>query len=167
MKGFCDYYLYKSSFRYPWESAQTGVEVTPDCCPETRENQQHISGDISFALRSYMAMTQNFTWLKRPQPNNLPIDMAVNIAKFWESRPTFNETKGKWEINGMYKSICSMLYASFKFKFQPIFFTTDIMPPDEYQGHISNSIYTNLIANYAVSTAKWLACLVDEGKNKF
>lgn len=41
------------------------------------------------------------------------------------------------------------------------------MPPDEYQGHISNSIYTNLIANYAVSTAKWLACLVDEGKNKF
>ena len=41
------------------------------------------------------------------------------------------------------------------------------MPPDEYQGHISNSIYTNLIANYAVSTAKWLACLVDECKNKF
>ena len=166
MKVLCDHYLYKS-FRYPWESAQTGVEVTPDCCPETRENQQHISGDISFALRSYMAMTQNFTWLKRPQPNNLPIDMAVNIAKFWESRPTFNETKGQWEINGMYKSICSMLYAFFKFKFHPIFFTTDIMPPDEYQGHISNSIYTNLIANYAVSTAKWLACLVDEGKNKF
>ena len=165
MKGFCDYYLYKSSFRYPWESAQTGVEVTPDCCPETRENQQHISGDISFALRSYMAMTQNFTWLKRPQPNNLPIDMAVNIAKFWESRPTFNETKGKWEINGMYKSISAVLF--FKFKFYAIFFTTDIMPPDEYQGHISNSIYTNLIANYAVSTAKWLACLVDEGKNKF
>lgn len=110
MKGFCDYYLYKSSFRYPWESAQTGVEVTPDCCPETRENQQHISGDISFALRSYMAMTQNFTWLKRPQPNNLPIDMAVNIAKFWESRPTFNETKGKWEINGMYKSMSAVCF---------------------------------------------------------
>ena len=46
-------------------------------------------------------MTQNFTWLQRPQPNNLPIDMAVEIAKFWESRPTFNETKGKWEINGI------------------------------------------------------------------
>ena len=110
MKGFCDYYLYKSSFRYPWESAQTGVEVTPDCCPETRENQQHISGDISFALRSYIAMTQNFTWLQRPQPNNLPIDMAVNIAKFWESRPTFNETKGKWEINGMYKSMSAVCF---------------------------------------------------------
>ena len=41
------------------------------------------------------------------------------------------------------------------------------MPPDEYQGHISNSIYTNLIANYAVNTAKWLACLVDEGKINF
>ena len=30
--------------RYPWESGFTGVEVTPDCCPETRDNQQHITG---------------------------------------------------------------------------------------------------------------------------
>lgn len=30
--------------RFPWESGFTGVEVTPDCCPETRDNQQHITG---------------------------------------------------------------------------------------------------------------------------
>ena len=67
-----------------------------------------------------MAMTQNFTWLKRPQPNNLPIDMAVNIAKFWESRPTFNETKGKWEINGMYKSMSAVCFF-FNLKFMQYF----------------------------------------------
>lgn len=32
--------------RFPWESAFTGVEVTPDCCPETRDNQQHITGSL-------------------------------------------------------------------------------------------------------------------------
>lgn len=31
--------------RFPWESAFTGTEVTPDCCPETRDNQQHITGN--------------------------------------------------------------------------------------------------------------------------
>ena len=39
--------------RYPWESAYTGAEVTPDICPLCRENQQHITGDISFALRDH------------------------------------------------------------------------------------------------------------------
>ena len=66
--------------------------------------------------------------------------------------------------------VCIFKYLQFFFENQKLSrqsFPTDIMPPDEYQGHISNSIYTNLIANYAVSTAKWLACLVDEGKNKF
>lgn len=34
--------------RFPWESGFTGVEVTPDCCPETRDNQQHITGKYTF-----------------------------------------------------------------------------------------------------------------------
>ena len=49
--------------------------------------------------------------------------------KFWQSRPTFNETKSQYEING-------------------------VMPPDEHQQSISNSIYTNMVANYAVNTAR-------------
>ncbi len=39
------------------------------------------------------------------------------------------------------------------------------MPPDEHVEHAHNSIYTNLVANYAVSTARWLACLANYGNN--
>lgn len=61
---------------------QRYVEVTPDCCPETRDNQQHITGiillaqnlrrntwafdilgDISFAARQYWAATYDTEWL--------------------------------------------------------------------------------------------------------
>ena len=27
-------------------------------------------------------------------------DFIYAMAQFWESRPTFNDTKGQWEING-------------------------------------------------------------------
>lgn len=40
---------------------------------------------------------------------------------------------------------------------------SDVMPPDEYQEHARNSIFTNLVANYAVNTARWLACLASAG----
>ena len=37
------------------------------------------------------------------------------------------------------------------------------MPPDEYVEHANNSIFTNVVANYAVNTARWIACLANEG----
>ena len=37
------------------------------------------------------------------------------------------------------------------------------MPPDEYQENINNSIFTNLVANYAVNTARWISCLAGKG----
>jgi len=46
-----------SGVRFPWESAFTGGEVCPDWAAETRDNQHHISGDVSFAIRQYLAVT--------------------------------------------------------------------------------------------------------------
>lgn len=37
--------------------------MTPDCCPETRDRQQHITADISFASRQYVAVTGDEAWL--------------------------------------------------------------------------------------------------------
>ena len=89
-------------FRYPWESAYSGIEVTPDICPACRDNEQHITGDVSFALRSYVALTQDFQWiLEQVEDEITPLDFALNMARFWESRPTYNESKGLWEINGL------------------------------------------------------------------
>ena len=90
---------WKPYFRYPWESAYSGIEVTPG--PACGDNEQHITGDVSFALRSYIALTQDFQWLSEVVVGEItPLEFALNMARFWESRPTYNESKRQWEING-------------------------------------------------------------------
>ena len=42
-----------------------------------------------------------------------------------------------------------------------IFYITGVMPPDEHQEEVDNSVYTNLMADYAINTAAWTACLTD------
>lgn len=56
-------------YRFPWESAYTGVEVTQPCCPDVAIFEQHISGCISFAIRQYLATTRDEEWLKVKRTN--------------------------------------------------------------------------------------------------
>ena len=44
-------------------------------------------------------------------------------------------------------------------------FLTEVMPPDEQQENARNSNYTNLVANYAVNTARWTTCLLTDEIN--
>ncbi|CAG0885595.1 unnamed protein product [Darwinula stevensoni] len=79
--------------RFPWESAYTGVEVTPDCCPEVAEYQIHINGDISFATRQFVAAHIQNADLEAWS------DWLESIARFWIGRTEFNETTGFYDIN--------------------------------------------------------------------
>ena len=81
-------------FRFPWESARTGIDVTPECCPEVRLYQMHITGDIAFAARQYVAATGNKDWLLK----ELGGDLIYETARFWGSRAIFNTEKGQYEI---------------------------------------------------------------------
>eukprot|EP01114_Cavostelium_apophysatum_P022690 TRINITY_DN8295_c0_g1_i1.p1 TRINITY_DN8295_c0_g1~~TRINITY_DN8295_c0_g1_i1.p1 ORF type:complete len:699 (+),score=116.92 TRINITY_DN8295_c0_g1_i1:246-2342(+) len=65
---------------YPWESAFTGKETCPSWA-STGELEQHISGDVAFALEQYWRLTGNVTWLKQ---TGYP--MLEQIATFWVSR---------------------------------------------------------------------------------
>ncbi|XP_067687127.1 protein-glucosylgalactosylhydroxylysine glucosidase-like [Haliotis asinina] len=121
--------------RYPWESAYTGDEQTPDICVPCRENQQHITGDIALAARQYISATRDVEWLRKQNGYTFIRDMA----KFWKSRPTWNQQKQAYEING-------------------------VMPPDEYAKYINNSIYTNIGARNSIHFARYAACLTDTDK---
>ena len=57
--------------RFPWESAYTGAEVTPDLCVACRENQQHITGDIAWAARSLVGKEWRSV---RFQPENTKLE---------------------------------------------------------------------------------------------
>jgi len=121
--------------RFPWESAFTGVEVTPDICPACRENQQHITGNIAYAARQYISSTWDINWLNTAQPGSrfTGLQFITEMARFWQSRPDYNQTTQRYDING-------------------------VMPPDEHQEDINNSIYTNLVASYAIHFARYANC---------
>ena len=106
-----------TGWRFSWESAYTGLDgkfslakpvnqfkfflfsnkVTPDCCPEVKLYQLHITGDIAFAARQYVSATRDIEWLENEGGN----DLIQNIASFWSSRISYNATKQQFEIKGM------------------------------------------------------------------
>jgi len=69
-------------YMFPWESAQSGVEVCPTFAP-TGLLEQHITGDISFAFRQYFYTTRDVQWL-----NNTAYQAIKGMAQFWASRVT-------------------------------------------------------------------------------
>lgn len=86
--------LSRLRFRFPWESARTGVDVTPECCPEVRLYQMHITGDIAFAARQYVAASGDRSWLTSEKGT----DLIYETARFWASRAVFNTNKQQYEI---------------------------------------------------------------------
>eukprot|EP01119_Soliformovum_irregulare_P008598 TRINITY_DN21702_c0_g1_i1.p1 TRINITY_DN21702_c0_g1~~TRINITY_DN21702_c0_g1_i1.p1 ORF type:complete len:726 (+),score=154.23 TRINITY_DN21702_c0_g1_i1:209-2179(+) len=69
-----------SGTMYPWESAFTGEEVCPTSAP-TGQLEQHISGDIAFAIQQLYRLSGDKHWLKT---QGFP--MLQGIATFWASR---------------------------------------------------------------------------------
>ncbi|XP_058056371.1 protein-glucosylgalactosylhydroxylysine glucosidase-like [Anopheles bellator] len=117
--------------RFPWESGFTGVEVTQPCCPEVAQYQHHITGDISFAVRQHLAVTQDLGWLQESGACR----MAQEIAAFWAARLTFNYSgTGQYDIAA-------------------------IMGPDEDHENVTNNAYTNVIAGYALYFGDFAGCL--------
>jgi len=87
--------------RFPWESGFTGREVTPDCCEETRDLQIHVSADIMFAFRQYIAATRDLNWLtdKKEEYLTNPCGLVREVADFFASRTCYNQN-GFYDIKG-------------------------------------------------------------------
>ncbi len=68
-----------------------------------------------------MGLTHDLDWLTDAQPGFSATggDLALETARFWESRPTFDEDREMWEINGkkcanyFLKIKCQMTFFSF------------------------------------------------------
>ncbi|XP_053605978.1 protein-glucosylgalactosylhydroxylysine glucosidase [Plodia interpunctella] len=116
-------------YRFPWESAFTGVEVSQPCCPEVAEFEQHITGCISFAARQYLATTRDEQWLEH---GGCPL--VSYIADFWASKALINYTTGLYDIS-------------------------NVMGPDEDHSNVTNSAFTNVVAGYSLYLAQYVACL--------
>ncbi|CAF4294894.1 unnamed protein product [Rotaria sp. Silwood2] len=121
-------------WRFPWESARTGVDVTPDCCPTGRLYEIHITGDISFAARQYISATYNQDWLL----NEFGGELVYETARFWSSRVIYNNQTKQYEI-------------------------LTVLPPDEdAQPFKNNSVYTNVIASLSIELAHNISCITNK-----
>jgi len=112
---------------FPWESAETGEEVTPKTWvnPEgtiigvhTMEREHHITGDVAYAVYQYYRATADTGFLL-----NYGAEIILETARFWAGRVVYNDTSGKYEIK-------------------------DVIGPNEYQECVDNNAYTNYLARW-------------------
>lgn len=79
--------------RYPWESAFTGIDVTPGS-PQIVKYQQHITAGIGYALRNHFFTIHDLKWFL-----DVGCDLAYETSRFWESRVTWNDRTHRYDIN--------------------------------------------------------------------
>jgi trehalose/maltose hydrolase-like predicted phosphorylase len=116
---------------YPWESADTGEEVTP---PHVWLNdgtrvpvltglqQHHISADVAWATYHYWQATGDDAFLAE-----MGAEILLETARFWASRVSLGPD-GRYHIHG-------------------------VMGPDEYHENVSDNAFTNVLARWNLQRA--------------
>ncbi len=118
---------------FPWESADTGEEVTPSWAKGnfgriirilTGEQQHHIVSDIAYAVMNYWRATRDKTFMKR-----YGLELVFETARFWQSRVVYNKTLDRYEIR-------------------------QVIGPDEFHESVHNSAYINIMAAWNLKFAR-------------
>lgn len=121
-----------SGTMFPWESAYSGLETCPTFA-STGLREDHISGDIAFAVWQEYCARGDLNWLRE-----IGYPILSGVSEFWMSIATY-----KTDANGVASAHIN-----------------NIIPPDEYADHKDDSVYTNFIAiqslKYTVQAANLL-----------
>jgi kojibiose phosphorylase len=119
--------------QFPWESADTGEEVTPKEMGDlirgyrgkvwTGEEENHIVADIAYEIDHYFLVTDDDEFFIL-----YGAEIVIETARFWASRVDFDQEKRMYVIN-------------------------KVIGPDEYHEHVNNSVFTNLMARWNLNRA--------------
>jgi len=127
---------------FPWQSGSDGQEETQDLnlnphsqrwVPDISYLQRHVGSAIAYNVWQYFQVTHDVEFLQF-----YGAELILEIARFWSSIASFNDTRGRYEIRG-------------------------VMGPDEFhEGYpgapapgLNNNAYTNIMA-------VWLLCRAQE-----
>lgn len=123
---------------YPWESADTGDETTPEAmiAPSGEilkirngEMEVHVTADIAFAIWQYWQSTEDKDFFV-----NCGAEILLQSARFWASR-------GEMEPDGFYH-------------------IRHVIGPDEYHEDVDDNAYTNLMAAWNLQRGSETATLL-------
>jgi trehalose/maltose hydrolase-like predicted phosphorylase len=123
---------------YPWESADTGDETTPQAmiAPSGEilkirngEMEVHVTADVAFAIWQYWQSTADSDFFV-----NCGAEILLETARFWASR-------GDMEPDGLYH-------------------LRHVIGPDEYHEDVDDNAYTNLMAAWNLQRGSETATLM-------
>lgn len=116
---------------FPWESADTGEDVTPsagigaDGQPVrilTGEQEHHIAADVAWAIWRYWEATGDDPFLVR-----MGAEIVLESARFWASRADLGDD-GRYHID-------------------------HVIGPDEYHEDVNDNAFTNVMARWTIERA--------------
>lgn len=89
---------------FPWESAVTGTEVqaTHNACGRWCKYEQHVTADVSFAVRQYYAQTGDKVWLRAvgwPLVKGIAAFYAARVERSGSSGYALNQVMGPDEVH--------------------------------------------------------------------
>jgi len=115
--------------RFPWESADTGLEDCPKWINNSRwwggEQQVHVNADVPFGFWRHYLATGDAATLLGPG-----LEIFVGTARYWASRarPAVRDGRSVYELR-------------------------KVIGPDEYHQAVHNSVYTNAMARWNLRKA--------------
>ena len=93
-------------YHYPWESAYTGFEVSPEKCPsndtDCLKKRLFTTTGVALAIRYYISMTRDRDFMINTIYQGC--DMSREVTKFLASQLTFNEELKRFELLGDFYS---------------------------------------------------------------
>ncbi|CAH1773057.1 unnamed protein product [Owenia fusiformis] len=116
--------------RFPWESAITGREITTSYAKFQQEYAHHITGAVGWAARNYYSATRDQEFMD----SNGGCDFSKEIARFWQNKMKWNNTKARWDLN-------------------------ECQGPNDLHSYVNNNAYTNALATLSIQWARYVACL--------
>jgi len=130
---------------YPWESADTGEEVTPQWGGVdiktgkpiriwSGDLEIHITCDIVYSLWQYFNVTGDYDFMYR-----YGLEIMLDTSRFWASRLEYRKEVDHYEITG-------------------------IMGPDEYSEHIDNNAFTNYMVKWQIDKTLRFSAWVKQNK---
>jgi trehalose/maltose hydrolase-like predicted phosphorylase/hydroxymethylpyrimidine pyrophosphatase-like HAD family hydrolase len=127
--------LGRTGARFPWESADTGFDVTPQTGRDRMGNvipirtgmmEEHIVADVAWAASCYVDWTGDEAFLE-----GAGFDLFVETARYWASRV-------RWDRHGN-----AHIYG--------------VIGPDEYHETVDDNTFTNVMARWNLRRAAALA----------
>jgi kojibiose phosphorylase len=120
---------------FPWESADTGRDVTPTLGLDVDNNvvrlktmdmEHHITGDIAYGCAMYVHWSGDEGFLL-----SYGAELMFETARFWASRVEYDQNKQRYVIRF-------------------------VIGPDEFHENVDNNAYTNYLARWNLNTgARW------------